>query len=59
MPKKLVVKLEAKGIIWRGKAEGDPFKLDVEEIELKREIERAWDGETESSLMVYCREGVA
>ena len=59
MPKKPVVKLEAKEISWRGKSEGDPFKLEVEEIELKWEIERAGDGETESSLMVHCREGVA
>ena len=57
--KETIVKLEANGISWRGKAEGDPLKLDVEEIELKWEIERAGDGETESSLMVHCREGVA
>ena len=54
-----MVKPEANGSSWRGQAGGDPLKLDGEEIELKREIERAWDGEMKSSPMVYCREGVA
>ena len=57
--KETIVKLEANGFSWRGQAGGDPLKLDGEEIELKREIERAWDGEMKSSFMVYCREGVA
>ena len=39
--KETIVKLEANGCSRRGQAGGDPLKLDGEEGELKREIERA------------------